>query len=366
MSTSKIIEALQESSNMSLLRVEEKETVQESNNFKSRLEKLDKMANESKVTEGEEREESKCKDTLDILGNVFGKKISKSESKDSDYEDFQKISKDKVGFNFEGVYRNLYVVEADRWVTIKGTHVLVDDKGNIKDEKLKKEIEASDDSSDGDEDDGNEKIVIKKTPGVHFKKYNSDVKKVFSLADKFKADSKSITDLDNAMETIENESGKAINFKERESFSKCTSLRSRVLYRDNSEFWDTVDSVKNIDIDKGTENWIKNSEKNLGRKLSSKEKKLIKDTITLGKDLLKQRETLRSDIDTFKQTGKDIKEYGKGKSIDELTDEDIKNVKKLSKKFANTHTDFLNSWSKLDDMRLKFCNGISDMISWLE
>ena len=77
MSTNKIIEALQES-----------------NNFKSRLEKLDKMANESKVTE-------------------------------DDVPD-----------------RKQYSVDEDRWVTMKGTHVLLNDKGKIKNKKMRDKIES--------------------------------------------------------------------------------------------------------------------------------------------------------------------------------------------------------------------------------
>lgn len=73
MSTNKIIEALQESPN-----------------FKSRLEKLDNMANEDDVPN-----------------------------------------------------RKQYKVDEDKWITIKGTHVLTDDDGNIKNEKIKKKLEDS-------------------------------------------------------------------------------------------------------------------------------------------------------------------------------------------------------------------------------
>ena len=37
-------------------------------------------------------------------------------------------------------YRKVYFVAEDRWVTIKGTHVLVGDKGNIKNDNLRNKI----------------------------------------------------------------------------------------------------------------------------------------------------------------------------------------------------------------------------------
>lgn len=39
--------------------------------------------------------------------------------------------------------RKFYSIDEDRWITIKGTHVLVDDNGGIKNEKLKDKIEST-------------------------------------------------------------------------------------------------------------------------------------------------------------------------------------------------------------------------------
>ena len=63
--------------------------------LQDKLEKLDRMANESKVTE-------------------------------DDVPD-----------------RKQFIVDEDKWITIKGTHVLTDDDGNIKNEKLKDKIEGN-------------------------------------------------------------------------------------------------------------------------------------------------------------------------------------------------------------------------------
>lgn len=43
----------------------------------------------------------------------------------------------------EDIGRKLYSIDEDRWITIKGTHVLTDDAGNIKNEKIKKKLEDS-------------------------------------------------------------------------------------------------------------------------------------------------------------------------------------------------------------------------------
>lgn len=37
-------------------------------------------------------------------------------------------------------FRKVYFVDEDRWVTMKGTHVLVSDKGKIKNKKLNDKI----------------------------------------------------------------------------------------------------------------------------------------------------------------------------------------------------------------------------------
>ena len=98
MSTNKIIEALQESNNFKsrLEKIENlaNEEVEEGSNFKSRLEKLNKIANESKVIE-------------------------------DDVPD-----------------KKQYSVDEDKWVTMKGTHVLLNNKGKIKNKKMRDKIES--------------------------------------------------------------------------------------------------------------------------------------------------------------------------------------------------------------------------------
>jgi hypothetical protein len=47
--------------------------------------------------------------------------------------------------------RRVYIADEDRWVTMHGTHILVDDKGTIKNKKLKDKI--------GGKDSGEEKKV---------------------------------------------------------------------------------------------------------------------------------------------------------------------------------------------------------------
>lgn len=47
--------------------------------------------------------------------------------------------------------RRVYIADEDRWITMHGTHVLVDDKGTIKNKKLKDKI--------GGKDSGKEKKV---------------------------------------------------------------------------------------------------------------------------------------------------------------------------------------------------------------
>jgi hypothetical protein len=39
--------------------------------------------------------------------------------------------------------RKTFVSEDERWITVKGTHVLVDDDGVIQNKKLRKKIEAT-------------------------------------------------------------------------------------------------------------------------------------------------------------------------------------------------------------------------------
>jgi len=120
---------------MSLLRVEEKETVQESPNFKSRLEKIENLANEE-VEEG-----SNFKSRLEKLDKM----ANESKVTEEDVPD-----------------RKQYKVDEDRWVTIKGTHVLINNKGEIKDEKLRKEIEGNTKESNKKEDKKEEKKNVKK------------------------------------------------------------------------------------------------------------------------------------------------------------------------------------------------------------
>ena len=45
-------------------------------------------------------------------------------------------------------FRKVYLVDEDRWVTIKGTHVLVSDRGDIKNKNLKKKISDKKDSKE--------------------------------------------------------------------------------------------------------------------------------------------------------------------------------------------------------------------------
>ena len=50
-------------------------------------------------------------------------------------------------------------IDEDKWITIKGTHVLVDDKGNIQNEKIRKKIEGDSDNSSGKSEKSNKNSI---------------------------------------------------------------------------------------------------------------------------------------------------------------------------------------------------------------
>lgn len=68
--------------------------------------------------------------------------------------------------------RKVYFVDEDRWVTMNGTHVLVGDRGDIKNEKLKKKIEGTSkkESEEDKEKEAKKQETIKKYGGTDLTK----------------------------------------------------------------------------------------------------------------------------------------------------------------------------------------------------
>lgn len=296
---------------MSLLRVEEKETVQESPNFKSRLEKIENLANED-VEEG-----SNFKSRLEKLDKMANE---------------SKVTEDGVP------NRKQYSVDEDRWVTIKGTHVLINNKGEIKDEKLRKEIDGN---SDDSEKVGSSVITTKVKNKKLLKSTESLEKRIENTLEKGESFDYVGWDIDNAREeeheNIDNMYAKKISKEAENVFSSSDDVEDTIITCCQSNFLD---------------NFRESYKSNTGEDLPDDIAEIAKELVNKAKKYLKSKRK-NGDFETKRQVNsrKFREKYETHNSKHSSKDEKRESIKKV-----------LNSYVENSDKEIEtYRNKVKDL-----